>query len=156
VLVKKFSHSCPSGPSRGHRHRARPAAAPGGYYIVSEADRLNGDDIETLVFGREIAGVDLWNGDRWNQARGLDGTATCTENADAEDHDFCAWRGPSDDPGRGRGWIDGDLLCEEVKVSTRSYETCFPVFRNPKGKSELMDEFLAVTDVGLYPFSPVN
>ncbi len=48
------------------------------------------------------------------------------------------------------------MLCEEVKVSKQSYETCFPVFRNPKGKSELMDEFLAVTDVGVYPFSPVN
>jgi Flp pilus assembly protein TadD len=128
----------------------------GGYYIVSEADRLDGDEVKTLLFGREIAGVDLGNGDRWTQVRGLDGTATCTENADADDDDFCAWRGPSDDPGSGRGWIDGDMLCEEVKVREQFYETCFPVFRNPTGKPEKMDEFLAITDVGLYPFSPVN
>ena len=79
------------------------AQMAGGYYIVSKADRLNGDQIKTLLFGREIAGVDLWNGDHWTQVRGLDGTATCTENADAEDHDLCVWRGPSADPGSGRG-----------------------------------------------------
>jgi TolB-like protein len=129
---------------------------PGDYYIVSEADRLDGDEVKMLLFGREIAGVDLGWGDHWTQVRGLDGTATCTETADADDHDFCAWRGPSDDHGSTEGWIDGDMLCEKVKVREQFYETCFPVFHNPTGKPEKMDEFLAITDVGLYPFSPVN
>ena len=48
------------------------------------------------------------------------------------------------------------MLCEEVKVRERFYETCFPVFQNPMGKPEQMDEFLAITDVGLYPFLRVN
>ena len=129
---------------------------PGDYYIVSEAERLTGDELKSLLFAGKIAGVDPGNGDRWTQVRELDGTAICTEDADADDHDFCAWRGPSDDPGSGRGWIDRDMLCEEVKVREQFYETCFPVFRNPTGKPELMDEFLAITDVDLYPFSPVN
>ncbi len=48
------------------------------------------------------------------------------------------------------------MLCEKVKVREQFYETCFPVFHIPTGKPEKMDEFLAITDVGLYPFSPVN
>ena len=48
------------------------------------------------------------------------------------------------------------MLCDPFEVKNEVVETCFPVFRNPNGGRESFDEYLAMTDVGIYPFSPVE
>jgi hypothetical protein len=49
-------------------------------------------------------------------------------------------------------WIESDMLCSKWKLFD---DSCFPVFRNPDGKSEGKDEFLLINFIGIDPFSSV-
>jgi Tfp pilus assembly protein PilF len=127
-----------------------------GYYVVSEDHRLDGEEIRALVSDRAILGSDPDTAHRWTLRVAGKGTAHCGESEDAAKREYCAWRGPSLDPGKGEIRIEDDMLCDRFEVKTEAVETCFPVFRNRNGGRESFDEYLAMTDVGIYPFSPIE
>ena len=66
------------------------------------------------------------------------------------------WHGPSVETDSGFTRIKGDLLCEKWETMNEGYETCFPVFRNPRGTPERRDEYLFMTDTGIYSWSLVK
>jgi tetratricopeptide (TPR) repeat protein len=115
---------------------------PGQYYQVTENDRLSGVEIAALLFGRTISGYGLWDDMQWSREFGRDGEAV--------------WHGPSVETDTGFSRIRGDQLCENWETMNEGYETCFPVFRYPKGTSEKRDEFLFMTDTGIYSWSLVE
>jgi TolB-like protein/tetratricopeptide (TPR) repeat protein len=127
-----------------------------GYYVVAEGDRVGGDQIGPLILGHAIRGIDPDTGSRWIQRVTDTGTARCSESEDAVKREYCAWHGPSVVPNKGEIWIKDEMLCDQFEVKNEVVETCFPVFRNPNGGRESFDEYLAMTDVGIYPFSPVE
>ena len=53
-------------------------------------------------------------------------------------------------------YSQGDLLCEKWERMNEGYEACFPVFRYPKGTPQRRDEYLFMTDTGIYTWSVVK
>ncbi len=119
------------------------------YYQVSEDDRLSGAQIDDLLRGRKIGGDGPWDGKRWWRDYGEDSTLSWR----GPPVDKVPWHGPSVETDQGVSRVKGDLLCEAWGVINEGYETCFPVFRNPEGTAQGRDEYLFMTDTGIYPWS---
>jgi hypothetical protein len=107
-----------------------------GYYKVSEEDRLTGEEIKALVFGRKVSGsegiID----------RTKDGKATISRGFfDSEN---------------GTSRVEGDMLCNQWQTLGRGIKNCAPVFRNPEGTPDGLDEYLWITDLKFITFSPVD
>jgi len=109
------------------------------YYTVSDEDRLRGDKIRTLVFGRTMQSLEPMYGiERWYEIA-KDGEATRPNNI-------------------GRFWIDNDMLCYQWQKlkSGLSEGGCVPVFKNPSGSQERSDEYLLINEWGMSPFTLVD
>lgn len=107
-----------------------------GYYKVSDENRLTEEEIKALVFGRKAAGSD------GIIDRTKDGKATIS-------------RGFSDSES-GTSWVEGDMLCNQWQNLMKGLKDCAPVFRNPEGTPDGLDEYLWITDYGFVAFSPVD
>jgi TolB-like protein/Flp pilus assembly protein TadD len=106
------------------------------YYKILNENRLTGQQIRSLVFGRKIIGLEgLFE-------RSNDGRAT--------------YRGHITGSDKGQSWIENDLLCDKWQERYGGYKICYPVFRNPEGKSENQDEYLYITDLRIFSFSTVD
>ena len=106
------------------------------YYKIVDEKRLTGQQIRALVFGRKIIGLEGWF------ERSNDGSAI--------------YRGHIIGSDKGQSWIDNDLLCDQWQERYRGRKNCYPVFRNPEGKLEKQDEYLYITDLRIFPFSPID
>jgi hypothetical protein len=146
------------------------AGLPGkssGYYKICEENKLTGEEIRELVFGRRSTGNTPWAGQPWWVERTNDGKATHGQypfhKDDLPDDDVVPWS-----PGRGdwrsfafsydsgRSWIEGDLLCSQWETVHKGLKYCGTVFRNPEGTPEMKDEYVKITDFGIIPFSMVD
>jgi len=124
------------------------AGLPGqrpGYNKVSKEHRLTGKQIRALFFGRTLTGL-YWGGEQpgpqWWLDLTTDGKAT--------------YRGGTMGPDSGTGWIEGDMLYIQWQTHFQGRKYCFPVFRNPLGTPESKNEYLLMTDFGIWPCSPVE
>jgi adenylate cyclase len=121
---------------------------PSGYYKISEEHRLGGKDIRSLFFGRTVTS--------WprHTELGKDHFEDRTKKGKA------TWRAAPDDPwgqdGSGTSWIEGDMLCNQWQIQIFGIKHCMTVFRNPEGTPETKDEYLAVSDFGIFRCSPVD
>lgn len=117
---------------------------PSGYYKIYEENRLTGEEIRALVFGRTVTAFNRWYPKKqyWI-TRTKDGEATFRG-------------GVSDTSYNGASWIEGDKLCNQWPNRNRGRKICFPVFRNPEGSPEKKDEYMAKLDDGLALFSPID
>jgi hypothetical protein len=107
-----------------------------GFYKISEENRLTGEEIKALVFGQKVPGsegiID----------RTKDGKAAISKGFfDSE---------------QGTSWVDSDMLCNQWQTLRRGIKHCAPVFRNPKGTPDGLDEYLWITDRNFITFSPVD
>ena len=118
------------------------AGEPSGYYKISEKNRLTGEEIRELVFGRTVTGFDPLTGMQW----WLDRTKEGKSNR----------RGSMMGSDSGKSWIEGDMICEQWQKSLLGVKYCAPVFRNPEGKSENKDEYIMIVDMGFFTWSPVD
>jgi TolB-like protein/Tfp pilus assembly protein PilF len=116
------------------------------YYTVSDEDRLDGDEIRSLVFGRTRTGLEGW-------LSGLQWWIECTQNGE----------GVYDGSEKGRHWVENDMLCHQWETSIwgirwfeiplRDVKYCGPVFRNPQGRPEKLNEYLEIPVWAIYPWS---
>jgi len=106
------------------------------YYKILDENRLAGQQIKTLMFGRKIIGLEGFF------ERSSDGNAV--------------YRGLISGSDRGRSWIENDLLCDQWQKRYGGHKICYPVFRNPEGKPENQDDYLYITDLRIIPFSPLD
>ena len=113
---------------------------PSGYYKISEENRLTGDEIRDLVFGRTITGFDLL-GQWW-----IDFTKTGKSNM----------RGGMQGSDTGKSWIEDNMLCQQWEKNFLGIKYCAPVFRNPEGTPEALDKYLLIGDMGISPWSTVD
>ena len=114
---------------------------PSGFYKVSKENRLTGEEIRELFFGRKVSGFMLASGKQWWVERSKDGKATIRDG---------------DDSDTGKSWIEEDMLCDQWDNLYEGLKDCWPVYRNPEGTAEKNDEYLGTPGYGLYPFSPVE
>jgi TolB-like protein/class 3 adenylate cyclase/Tfp pilus assembly protein PilF len=116
---------------------------PSGYFHASKENQLTGKEIEALLFGSKITGINLSDGQQW--------WTDCKKNGE------CTRRGSgpiSSDTGMSR--IEGDMICMQYQKRLWGLEYCATVFRNPGGKHESKDEYFYCSDLGFTPFSSVK
>ncbi len=121
---------------------------PSGYYVLSDKERLTGNEIRALVFGRTVTGFDPWSAEQWWIERDKEGQFTWRGTAEK------SWSGPRVEADSGTSSIEADLLCERWDV--QDFQLCLPVFRNPEGTKEDKNEYLAIYDTGIYPWSTME
>jgi hypothetical protein len=118
---------------------------PSGYYKISEEHKLSGEEIRELVFARTTRRVHDWKGE-FRIDRTRDGKMTY--------HNVSGH--PEDMDDKGTSWIEGDMLCDHWQIHMAGHEYCMTVFRNPEGTPEKKDEYLAISDFKIMPFSLVE
>jgi TolB-like protein/predicted Zn-dependent protease len=122
---------------------------PSGYYKVSKKYQLSGEEINTLTFGRTVTGISPFKPLVWRIHRTLNGEMTYQGN----------WPFSMMTPGEsgsGKSWIEGDLLCDQWEYIFQGIKYCMTVYENPEGTSKEKNQYLFVTDFGIFPWSPAD
>jgi adenylate cyclase len=114
---------------------------PTGFYKISAENRLTGEELRKLFFGRKVAGANMITGKQWSVERSKDGKAAIR---DGDKSDI------------GKSWIEEDMLCDQWDNLLESLRDCWVVYRNPEGTPEKNDEYLGAPGYGIYPFSQVQ
>jgi tetratricopeptide (TPR) repeat protein len=115
---------------------------PSGYYKIFQKNKLAVEEIRELVFGRRVTGFSRRGGKYWVE-RTKDGKAT-----------YRVTRGTPDDyDDSGTSWIEDDMLCDQWQTHRYGFKHCMTVFRNPEGTPKRKNEYLAISDFGIHPFS---
>jgi hypothetical protein len=115
---------------------------PSEFYKISAENRLTGEEIRELFFGRKVTGFKLASGKQWWVERSRDGKATIRDG---------------DDSDTGKSWIEADMLCDRWDNLYESLKDCWVVYHNPEGTPEKNDEYLGAPGYpGPYPFSLVE
>ena len=120
------------------------AGLPGetsGFYKISAENRLTGEEIRKLSFGRKVTGFNMVSGKPWWIERSQDGKATIRDGDKAD---------------TGKSWIEEDMLCDQWDNLYENLKDCWVVYRNPEVTPENNDEYLGVPGYGIYPFSLVE
>jgi tetratricopeptide (TPR) repeat protein len=116
------------------------------YYKIYGENRLAGEQIKDLVFGRKMAGSEGLI------ERTKDGIAYCRQC-------FSRITG-SKFADIGRSWVEDDMLCDRWQKRFQGQMICSPVFLNPEGKLEKFDEYFLIPGLGesfgIIPWSPVD
>jgi adenylate cyclase len=112
-------------------------------YKIYEENRLTGDEIRALVFGRTVTGFAGHSKKQFWITRAKDGKATLRGGVSGG-----SWEGTS--------WLEGDKLCNQWPERHGGRKICFPVFRNPEDSPEKKDEYMGKLDFGISLFSPVD
>jgi len=133
---------------------------PSGYYKIYEENKLTGEEIRELVFGRTTTGITPWTGLPWWVDLTSDGKGTHRQSPlpfPKGDSPADLWRrGYAELATRfktGKSWIEGDLLCSQWETTYEGLKYCSTVFRNAEGTPEMKDEYLKINDFGIIPFS---
>ena len=116
-------------------------ATPQRYYLLDAEDRLDGDDIERLLSGKTMLGIDksYYGGDDFQITRDADmqivqqGFLTYFDN--------------------GTSRIENDLLCDPWS-SFGDY--CVAIYRNAPGSAATNDEYLFFTLMNAFAFSVID
>ena len=114
---------------------------PSGYFKIYEENKLTGDEIEALMFGRTVTGFDIFTEAQFWIDRTKDGKATIRSPLGSDS---------------GRSWVEGDILWDQWQMFMQGVKDSGHVFRNPDGAPEKNDEYLKITDFGPVAFSPVD
>lgn len=114
---------------------------PSGFYKISAENKLTGNEIRKLLFGRKVAGSNMRSGQQWWIERNEEGNATIRDG---------------DKSDTGKSWIEDDMLCDQWDNLYESLKDCWVIYRNPEGTRENSDEFLGAPGYGIYPFSLVD
>ncbi len=114
---------------------------PSGFYKMSKENRLTGEEIRELFFGRKVTGFTLGTKKQWWVERSQDGKATIRDG---------------DKSDSGKSWIEENMLCDQWDNLYESLTDCWVVYRNPEGTPEKNDEYLGAPGYGIYPFSQVE
>ena len=121
------------------------AGAPGkptDHYIILKENRLNGQEVKSLLFDRKVTGTAMLTGKelRWEW----------TKNGE-----FKFIMGSYQD--KGKSWIEGDVFFIQFEklIGGLPYGTI--IYRNPDGSRESKNQYLLVSDIGsITPFAPTE
>ena len=114
------------------------AGEPSGFYKISAENRMTGEALKEMFFGRKVTGFNLVSGKQWWIERSREGNATIRQG---------------DTSDSGRSWIEDGMLCDQWDNFYENLEDCWVVYRNPEGTPKSHDEYLGAPGYGIYPFS---
>jgi TolB-like protein/class 3 adenylate cyclase/Tfp pilus assembly protein PilF len=122
--------------AEGYAKAGLPKDGSSFYYKISDENRLTGEEISELVFGRKTIGM------KGILERTNDGKAFYRDLISGSDN--------------GKSWVDNDLLCNQWEELYEGHKICYPVFRNPDGKAEKKNEYIYLTDFAFDTFSTID
>ena len=111
---------------------------PSGFYKIYEENKLTGDEIRGLVFGRTIMVPS-----NLLIKISKNGNATILEEG----------KGPIE---TGTISSEGDALCVKWDKLLNGLKNCGPCFRNPEGTQAKKNEYLHISILGIDPFSSAD
>lgn len=114
---------------------------PSGFYKMSAENRLSGEGLGKLFFGRKVSGLDMITGQQWWIERGENGKAIIRDG---------------DKSDTGKSWVEDNMLCDQWDNLYEGLRDCWVIYRNQQGTPENHDEFLGAPGYGIYPFSPAG
>jgi hypothetical protein len=119
---------------------------PDGYYKISKKNKLTGEEIKDLIFGRTMMGIDIKEKE-WQ--------IEFTKNGESSYSGVKAYVpveiGEISD--NGKTWLEEGQLCHQWEALYGGYKDCGPVYRNAEGTSEKKDEYIRLSVYGFVPFS---
>jgi hypothetical protein len=114
-------------------------ADPKAYYPIQKENKLDGQEISTLVFGKTLSGT-LFDFLEWSTKIADDGNVISSDTM----------RGTAD---KGKIWIESDLLCYQYEKKWGGIKYCYDIYRNKKGDKISKSEYLLMGDSWTLPFS---
>jgi len=108
-----------------------------GYHKIYVDQKLNGQEIKELMFGKTQIGG--YFSSRFYEYRSEDGTLAAP--------DF--YGGTHE----GKSWVEGDELCNQYDFLYSGIKFCGDIYRNIDGDKITKSEYLLATDFGIQPFS---
>ena len=121
------------------------AGAPGkptDYYKIVKENRINGQAVKTLLFGRKITGTAMSTGKqlRWEWAT---------------NGEFKFLMGSFQDIGK--SWVEGDVFFIQFEKLIGGLPYGTTIYRNPDGSVEEKNQYFMVSDIGsITTFSPAE
>jgi adenylate cyclase len=112
---------------------------PKNYYKVIEENKLDGQKIRKLLFGKTSTGY----------AFGLKGLEWVSCISDDGEEEFSSMGKTY----TGRAWIENDNLCFQREQHHGGLKNCVEVYRNPDGDELAKTEYFRITDYGFFLFS---
>jgi len=115
---------------------------PTDYQKILKENRLNGQEVKSLLFGRKITGISIITGEQfwWEWAKS---------------GEFKVLRGAYQDAGK--SWIEGDVIFSQFEKQFGGIPYGSAIFRNPDGSKERGNEYYMVNDMrGISPFATVE
>ncbi len=114
---------------------------PSKFYRISAENRMTGDEIKKLFFGRKVSGSNMVSKKPWWIERSQDGKATIRDD---------------DESDTGKSWVEEDMLCDQWDNFYEGLKDCWVVYRNPEVSPDKNDAYLGAPGYGIYPFSIVE
>jgi adenylate cyclase len=121
------------------------AGAPGqptDYYRILKENRINGQEVKSLLFDRKITGTAMSTGKQlwWEWANS---------------GEFKLDLGTIQD--MGKSWVEGDVLFIQFKKLYGGLPYGTIIYRNPDGSRESKNQYFMVSDIGsITPFAPTE
>jgi tetratricopeptide (TPR) repeat protein len=112
---------------------------PKNYYKVIEGNKLDGQEIRKLLFGKTLTGY----------AFGLKHLEWVSSISDDGEEEY-SMMGKTY---TGRAWIENDNICTQREQYQGGLKNCREVYRNPDGDELAKTEYFMITDYGLFLFS---
>jgi adenylate cyclase len=118
------------------------AGVPGNatdYHKISKENRLSGQEIKSLLFGRKVTGISMITGKQylWEFEKSGD------------------WKFISGDfKNSGKSWVEGNVFYSQSEKLFNGLPYGMTIFRNPGGSKETKSEYFMVTDMrSILPFA---
>ena len=121
------------------------AGAPGktnDCYRILKENRINGQEVTTLLFDRKITGTAMSTGKQfwWEWAKSGEFKL-----------DLGAFQA------MGKSWVEGDVFFIQFKKLYGALPFGTIIYRNPEGSMESENQYLMVSDIGsITPFAPTE
>jgi tetratricopeptide (TPR) repeat protein len=121
------------------------AGAPGkptDYYRILKENRINGQEVKSLLFGRKITGTAMSTGKQiwWEWAKSGEFKV-----------DWGAFQE------MGKSWVEGDVFFIQFEKLFSGLPYGNIIYRNPDGSLENKNQYLMVSDIGVInPFAPTE
>lgn len=123
----------------------RKAKLPGqqsGYYKISEMQKLAGNEIRDLLFGKTASGFYPWSGQQEWIDRDWSGKATIRSGKKA-----------NTTVDNGKSTIEGNVIIDSWQSRWKGTKIGSPVYQNPAGSTDTKDQYILFTDFGFWPIA---
>ena len=110
------------------------------YIKLFNENKLNGEEIRALVFGREVVVNEGWVSAGGFIHRSKDGEATYQSITASRRRDI------------GKSWIEDDMLCDQWQKRYEGQKICYAVFRNPDATPADPAKYLYIIDPIFWTF----